>query len=106
MTDISTLRHFVRLLVLESAPSRVALRAKELSADSTGAETSHLNQSPAQAENDEDVKMAQHLEWGEQIDPEFADEDRFGPVPPIGADPRSLPDPFVRGQFDNVTWER
>lgn len=98
------LREFI-FLALESAPSRLRLRAKELSADSTGFETSHLDQPFVELGDDEDIKMAQHLEWGENLESNDVD-DTFGPVPPNAADPRSLPDPFVRGQYDNVTWAR
>lgn len=101
----SLLAEYVRL-TLESAPSRLKLQAKELSVDSSERDgfQSHLDQPWIEPPDEEDIKMAQHLEWGEMLDPEVETED-LGPVPPAGMDPRALPDPFVRGQYDNVTWE-
>lgn len=98
------IREYIRL-VLESAPSKLNIREPYLSSDSTGYENSHLDRAPTndlKQEELEDDDLAPHLK-DQLADDEFQ---LHGPVPPTGTDPLSIPDPFVRGQYNNVNFGR
>jgi hypothetical protein len=101
MNNQKLLREYLKL-ILESAPSRLSIgRQDTLSADSTGFETSHLNKQPLHDEEEEELKLSSHLQFAE--DNEETTIPDLGPVPPGAEDVRSFPDPFVRGEFDNVS---
>lgn len=98
------IREYVRM-VLESAPSKLKVREPYLSSDSTGYENDHLNRAPTddlKQKELEDDDLAPHLR-DQLADDEFQ---VYGPVPPTNNDPLSIPDPFVRGQYDNVNFGR
>lgn len=51
--------------------------------------------------------MAAHLVAGEELEePEIDPGDERGPVPPQPESIHVFPDPYVRGQYDNVTGPR
>lgn len=97
------LRSYIRL-VLESSPSKKHLRLTILDADSTGG-TSHLNATWSPHEEQE-MPMAQHLAWSEELEDIDPEEDERGPVPPQPERVHIYPDIHTRGQYDNVTWQR
>ena len=102
------LRNFIRL-VIESAPSKLTLGKRPfLSADSTGYEaSSHLYSSIPRGVKEAEPPLAPHLRWAEEFESDDAEqEDEHGPVPPQDEYVRISPDPYTRGQYDNVTWQR
>lgn len=99
---MDVLRQYLRL-VLESSPSRMNLRMSALDADSAPA--SHLDSKFEEAEPEEEIPMAQHLLRGEDEE-EIDYDDCRGPIPPQEEKTTVFPDPYVRGQYDNVTWAR
>jgi len=90
---------------MESSPSRMHITQQTLDADSTGG-VSHLRQQ-WQEPTEEEPRMAAHLEWGEELEEDPVDpEDERGPVPPQPEAVHIFPDPYTRGQYDNVTGPR
>lgn len=98
------LREYLRA-VIESAPSKLNIKQNTLSADSSAhPETSHLDKIPEFGDEDEELKLSPHLQYAEENE-ELTVPD-FGPVPPTAGGPHCFPDPFIRGEYDNVTWNR
>ena len=102
-TNQRILKEYLKL-ILESTPSKLNIKQQTLSADSTGFETSHLNKIPLNDDEDEDMLLSPHLQFAEENEETTIPD--LGPVPPLAGGAHCYPDPFVRGQFDNVTWER
>ena len=104
MNDNKLLREYLKIL-LETAPSKLNIKQQILSADSSVyPESSHLNKIPSFEEEEENIKLAPHLQYAE--DEEETTIQDVGPVPPMAGGSHAYPDPFVRGEYDNVTSNR
>lgn len=88
---VGKLRHIIREMILEGAGG-TTLPKLPMIRNAMGPELADREQlslvSSKDLEDEDD--LAPHLR-----EPIYAEEDTWGPVPPTGEDPYSLPDPYV-----------
>lgn len=101
---MEVLREFLRLII-ESSPSRLNLKMSTLDANSFP--PSHLDSYFQESEADGELELASHLKHAEDVEQlEYDPQDVRGPIPAYQEKTVVFPDPYVRGQYDNVTWSR